>query len=281
MTRVFLTGHSGFIGTYFLRYFENYFKIITFKKRINKENYSDLLNFESANVVVHAAAKTSISSSWSNPEKMIENNIFLTKSIIDYCLKNNAFLIYISSYLYGEARCLPTPETAELKINNPYSQSKKICEEICLFHRKNSGLNVTLIRPFNIYGYFKSNNQLIMTIINQITKKKEITVSDLNPRRDWLYIKDFCDLLKIIINKMITNEIFNAGSGKNYSVDEIIQIIQELYPSNLPVNCLNEERKNEIFETRADISKAKKLLKWEPVWTIEEGINDTLKHLQK
>ena len=75
MTRVFLTGHSGFIGTYFLRYFENYFKIITFKKRINKENYSDLLNFESANVVVHAAAKTSISSSWSNPEKMIENNI--------------------------------------------------------------------------------------------------------------------------------------------------------------------------------------------------------------
>ena len=79
---------------------------------------------------------------------------------------------------------------------------------------------------------------------------------------------------------MITNEIFNAGSGK-IILSMSIQIIQELYPSNLPVNCLNEERKNEIFETRADISKAKKLLKWEPVWTIEEGINDTLKHLQK
>ena len=280
MTKVFLTGHRGFIGSYLIKDLKKNYNIVTFKRRINKENYEDLINFQSASVVVHAAASTGILKSWDSPDKLIENNTFLTKSIIDYCLKNNSFLIYISSYLYGETKNFPTPETEELKTNNPYAESKKISEDMCFFHQKKSGLNVTVVRPFNIYGYFENNNQLIMSVIKQIVQKKEILVSGLNPKRDLLYIKDFCELLRKIIKNELANEIFNAGSGNNYSVKEVIDTIQKLYSSNLPINCLNEERENEIFETKADISKAKKLLNWEPIWSLDKGILDTINHIK-
>ena len=115
-----------------------------------------------------------------------------------------------------------------------------------------------------------------MSILNQILKNDKIILSDLKPKRDYLYIKDFCSLIKVILEKKLENHIFNAGSGKNYSVREVVSIMQSLSGTNLPLECNNISRDNEILETKADISKAKKLLKWKPTWSFEEGIQEIL-----
>ncbi len=276
MTKIFITGHKGFIGSYLFKFLEKDYQIVTIDKKISKNDPGNLNNFEKSNIVIHAAANTGIQKSWENSDEFYQDNIFSTKAIIDYCLKHDATLIYISSYLYGNTKILPTPETVKLIAMNPYASSKKECEELCLYYQKKSLLKLVIVRPFNIYGYFKKSHQLIMSILNQAIKEKKVVVSDLQPKRDMLYIIDFCKFIRNLIEKNIVNDIFNVGSGENYSVKEIIEIIQKLSNSHFQVHCTNELRKNEIFETRADISKAKKTLNWQPSWSIEKGILATI-----
>ncbi len=275
MVNILVTGEKGFIGSYLRSYLNRNHNVISFPKRISFKNRLQLINSQSSDAVVHAAAKTSINQSWNSPKDLIKSNLESTKCIIEYCIKNDALLIFISSYLYGNAKNLPTSEKDEIKINNPYAHSKKLCEDLCRIYQKKNGLRLSIIRPFNIYGYFKDSDLLIMSIFRRIRKEKSIIVTDLKPKRDFLYIDDFCKMVELIIKKNITDQVFNAGSGINFSVNEIIEIIQKICSSDLKVKISSNNRKNEILETLADISKAKELLDWQPEWSFEDGIKQT------
>ncbi len=274
MTKVLITGHNGFIGSYLTTELKKNFYINIIKYKINKSNSNKFLKSAHSDIVIHSAAKTDILKSWDNEYDIINYNLEITRQVIEYCLKNDSFLIFLSSYLYGNAHDLPTSEKASIKVNNPYAISKKICEEECQKYVLNSGLKLSVIRPFNIYGYYPNGNQIVMKIINQIIYDKKIKVNDLIPKRDMLYIKDFCNFINLLIKKLPKNEIFNVGSGLSISIDEMIIKIKKIFNSSAEVIVSNEARPNEIYETQADISKANKLLKWQPTWSFEEGIKD-------
>ena len=115
-----------------------------------------------------------------------------------------------------------------------------------------------------------------MSIIRQFRDNNKILIRDLKPKRDFIYIRDLCELIKNIIDKNTQNHIFNAGSGKSYTIKEVIDLVQSLNKYNVPVEVLGHERRNEIHETQADISKAKELLGWEPKWSLKDGISEIL-----
>ena len=99
---------------------------------------------------------------------------------------------------------------------------------------------------------------------------------DLEPKRDYIYVEDLVDALIKAIKIDDGYNIFNIGSGKSYSVGEIIRIIQEKAGTNLPVQSENISRDHEIYDIKADVTFAKNNLGWIPKHTFSEGIEKLL-----
>ena len=118
---------------------------------------------------------------------------------------------------------------------------------------------------------------LIPYIVKQVLNNEAIKVKDLNPKRDYIYLDDLISgLIKTLYNNKQFS-IYNFGSGTELSVKEVIDIIQKIAGTNKKIISEKEERRNEIMNVIADISKAKNDLDWVPEFSFEDGIKDILK----
>lgn len=277
MTKVLITGDKGYIGSKLKVYLKKKkIKILLLKKKIDI-NVIKINKSLKPNIVVHLAAKTNVLKSWDQKNNFILENISSTKYILDYCVKNKSKLIFISSYLYGNTKKIPTDERGTLKTLNPYALSKKMCEDMCNFYNKNYGLDVIIIRPFNIYGPGQNDKWLIPNIINQAKNSNQIVLNSVKQKRDYVYIDDFSDLIYTLIVKNIIKGTYNLGTGKSYSIKKVINIIQKLNNTKKPIISRNIYRKNDVVETKADVSKLIRDLGWKPKWTLTRGLEEVLK----
>lgn len=233
-------------------------------------------SFPKTNVVVHLASRTFVPDSWDDPVGFVQTNVCGTLNALEYCMRHDAQLIFLSSYLYGTSPLLPVSEHAPLAPTNPYALSKKLAEDTCQFYANSREVSVTVLRPFNIYGPQQSNRFLIPELIEQLHRCSEITVNDLSPKRDYLFIDDLIDAIISAADRQKGYQVFNIGSGKSYSVAEIIQVIKDVSGSTMPVKSQNTPRSNELMDTRADITAAHDALGWAPRVDIKEGIRRTL-----
>ena len=279
MKRILITGSLGFIGQHLLNSLKqsNYkiFECNRFNGDLTIENSWN--NIEKCDYVVHLAGKSSIPESWADIHGFINNNTNITVNVLNYCRQHNCKLIILSTYLYGNPIKLPIDEISETFTSNPYALSKKISEDLCKFYSENFGVRITILRPFNVYGVGQSDKFLIPSLINQILNGTTISIKDLEPKRDYVYISDLIDSIIKCLSLDNKFEIFNIGSGISYSVNEIINIIQKQCNTNYPIYTSKERRQNEVMNTIADISKAYKLLNWTPKKSIHEGIELILK----
>jgi GDP-4-dehydro-6-deoxy-D-mannose reductase len=182
--------------------------------------------------------------------------------------------------MYGNPEFLPIPETAKLEASNPYALSKKLAEEACRFYSNSHSLDITVLRPFNVYGTGQPTDFLIPSIISQIKNSDSILVKDLEPKRDYVYIDDLVFAIITAIQSLKGYKAYNIGSGISYSVAELIDILQELAGTSLPVFSAMERRKDEIMDTVADISLAKKELRWYPKTNLKRGLKELLSFYQ-
>ncbi|MFN7821700.1 MAG: NAD-dependent epimerase/dehydratase family protein, partial [Bacteroidota bacterium] len=229
MPDVLITGASGFVG-----------RQLTARLREEKHQVTELTH-AAGNVadaatwasipphsfVFHLASRTFVPDSWKDPAAFIHTNAIGTLQALEYCRKHGASLIYVSSYLYGNPHTLPISENAPLFTPNPYALSKKNAEDFCVFYHQCYGVNVTILRPFNIYGEGQSNQFLIPQLVEQAVYEQAFHVKDLEPRRDYLHLDDFIRAL-VATRSLSGLHIINLGSGKSHSVQEIIQTICQL-----------------------------------------------------
>jgi nucleoside-diphosphate-sugar epimerase len=101
----------------------------------------------------------------------------------------------------------------------------------------------------------------------------QIEVRDARPRRDYLYISDFIRLLLRIRGKTGT---YNAGSGASVSVAEVVEIVNQLLGTTKPMVSKLEERRAEVMDVVADVTKARLELSWEPQVSLFEGLQETI-----
>ena len=283
MARILVSGSTGFIGKHLVRSLIEAGHDVMGMSRLDGDiaNLNTWYNLPPMDVVIHLASRTFVPDSWNDPLSFVETNLNGTICCLEYCRMHNSRLIYLSSYLYGNPDHLPISESANLHVNNPYGLSKKIAEESCTFYFNNVGVSTVILRPFNVYGPGQSADFLIPIIIDQVISRKSIEVKDLNPKRDYIYIDD---LIRAIINAIELDNglfIFNLGSGISYSVAEVIECIQRIEGTTLPVTSSGEKRPGEIMETKADISKAKHVMGWSPRWSLELGIAETISEIKK
>lgn len=288
--RVLITGASGFIGKYLINYINEQdvsIDIVTWDIEdgdLSKlETKTKLEDVKGIDKIIHLASNSFVPASWENTQDFIIDNYTATFNILEYCRHNKASLTYISSYMYGNAKELPISEQAEEKVNNPYGFSKLSGEQLCKFYHDVFEVPIKIIRPFNIYGAGQNENFLIPYLAEQISNpaKTQIEVNDLNPKRDYLYVTDFCKLLYNTLHTDNSLEIYNAGYGKSYSVEEVIHLLQEIAGTEKTINAKNQVRFNEINDVVADVSKAKKELNWQPTLSLKEGLTQVYNYYKQ
>jgi len=229
-------------------------------------------------VIFYLATKPGIPSvvqaSIDNPRPFNEDNVGGFLNMLDYARRKNIPVVFSSSSaVYGDGT-LPTTERANLNPISPYALQKLICEQYLELFNKIYGLKSVALRYFNLYGERQPDGGTYALVIGKFMKahkagKPFISVGDNQQRRDFVYVKDVVDANIKAAEYVLSGkdfEVFNIGSGVNYSVQEIADMVTkgktkwgELLPARF-----------EPKVTLADCSKAEKMLGWKAKTTLKE-----------
>ena len=271
MIKVLVTGSRGFIGKQVVERLKES-EVITDSigsKRIDLKNIKEVMRLNTSDVVIHLGGKTIKGLDWN---EYFNNNVLGTLNILEYCInKKIKKIIFVSSYVYGNPKYSPINEEHPIDPHNAYTKSKYLAEQLCEFYAKNSDLNVIILRPFNIFGKTLPNGFLISNLLKSIETNEKVTIVNRDSKRDFLYIDDFVDVILKIKDYDFKFEVFNVGSGKSYSFN---QVIKEIEKSSLKKLNLQYEQNKENFigKITADISKLNNKIKWNPKISFDKGL---------
>ena len=269
---ILITGATGFIGKHLVKKIPNYnIAVDQNGKNIDLRIRKEVLKIKRSDIVIHLAGKIP---SEKNHSKNIffEHNFLGTLNILEYCIKKKVKkIIFISSYVYGNPEKNPISEKHQIKPHNTYTKSKVLSEELCKIYAEKYKIEIIILRPFNIFGNLQKDNSLISNIIKSIKNNSHITIINKNNKRDYLFIDDLIEVIIKLINYECKFEIFNIGSGKSYSFENIIQLFEKKSKKKIK-RKYKISKENSIPKIQADITKIKKEIKWNPKYTLVEGI---------
>lgn len=279
MSRILVTGAAGFIGSHLLPVLRaaGHDVIAVSSAAGDVAEQSTWAALPAAACVVHLAARSFVPDSWREPGEFMRTNLLGTTGALEYCRMHGARLVFLSSYMYGTPDSLPIHETAPLVARNPYALSKKLAEDVCRFYAERLEVDVTVLRPFNVYGPRQAELFLVPFLVRQVREGVVIRVQDLAPRRDYVYIEDVVAGILRAVEGLGGFRVFNLGSGRSHSVEELIVELQRVAGTALPVVSDEERRKDEVMDTVADISEAERYLGWIPRFSLREGLEDLLR----
>lgn len=274
---ILVTGADGFIGTRLTAALHGSGRAVRVHSRSDGDIASCALDFDGVGHVFHLAARTFVPESWQRPRDFYETNTLGTANVLEFCRRTGASLTLLSTYVYGHPRRLPIDEDHPVEAFNPYAHSKILAEELAAYYRRQFGVRAAVIRPFNIYGPGQAAPFLIPTMIAQALDpaRDRITVADLRPRRDFLYVDDLVRLLLATLDRP-ADTVLNAGSGASSSIGELLEALNALLPAPKPLVATGNTRPDEVLDVVADISRAERTLGWRPVVTLAEGLRKTV-----
>lgn len=275
MSKIIVTGSSGFIGKHLVAALKESNNSIVEVDNTKGHDITrpDCLDFVSEfDYIIHLASRSFVPESFENPYIFYNDNYSMTLNVLEAARKENAKVIFFSSYLYGTPQYLPIDENHPLDPHNPYAQSKLICEKLCEGYNRDFGVDIVVFRPFNIYGMDQSASFLIPSILKQ-AESGTVKLKDPRPKRDFIHVFDVVSAVKKAIELQPTGYlVFNIGSGRSYAIDELTKLISKAANRDLIIKFTNEYRKGEVLDTVANINKAKSILFWEPKIELNMGL---------
>ncbi|MEC2310470.1 GDP-mannose 4,6-dehydratase [Bacillus atrophaeus] len=235
--------------------------------------------------VFHLAAQAIVGVANRNPISTFEANILGTWNILEACRKHpliKRVIVASSDKAYGDQEILPYDENMPLQGNHPYDVSKSCADLISHTYFHTYGLPVCITRCGNLYGGGDLNfNRIIPQTIQLVLNGEAPEIrSDGTFVRDYFYIEDAVQAYLLLAEKMEENnlagEAFNFSNEIQLTVLELVEKILKAMNSNLKPNVLNQGS-NEIKHQYLSAEKARKLLNWTPAYTIDEGLEKTIK----
>jgi nucleoside-diphosphate-sugar epimerase len=275
--KVLVTGADGFIGSHLVKALRRGGLPVREHSMMHGNIASCQLEFDDVGHVFHLAGKTFVPESWEAPRAFYEVNVLGAVNVLEFCRRHGASITLVSSYVYGQPRWLPIGEDHPLQAANPYSHSKIMAEDVARYYAAQFHVAATIVRPFNIYGPGQADHFLIPKILKQALDPDldRITIADLRPRRDYLYVEDLVSLLQATMDCQ-SGSVFNAGSGRSVSVAELIDLINNSLPKKKPICSEERFRPDEVMDVVADIFHAENDLKWHPKVDLAQGLQQTI-----
>lgn len=296
--KVFITGGSGFIGSYLVRHLleqGHEIRIVDLRKPDIKHKNIEFVNksimdglaedIQGCDVVYHFAAILGVANSDSRPlETMrinLEGSVNVFKSAVEANVKR---MIYASSSeVYGEPRELPIREDSTKGPVSTYGVSKLAAEIYAMAYNHEFGTDIRIARFFNVYGPGQSNNFVIPIFINNALKNMPLKVfGDGLQTRCFTFVEDIADGVLKVLEKGKAGEAYNIGNDKPTTILELAETIKELTGSKSKIIKAGfgkdtRLKEREIEYRIPDISKIK-ALGWKPKTTVREGIKKIMAH---
>lgn len=241
--------------------------------------------FNGIDVVFHLAAKTCVSECQLAPYETADNNVMGTLSVFDAARAAGvAKTIYVeSSAIYEGSTTIPTPET-DFAPQTFYALSKATDHLFAKAYREFFGMKMVGLRYFNVYGprqdYRRAMPPLMSRfIIKLLMNERPPVFGDGSDKRDYVHVDDVNDLHILLIEDETTADpVLNVGSGKNYSILEVLALIQEVMGTNVGYDFV-PNIPGAAQATLADIRKAQKL-GWTPKATLKEGLKGMVDYIK-
>ncbi len=296
--RIFITGGTGFIGIHLCKKLlelnhnitvydnfsnssqENFLSIINNKINLISGNILDLSKLEHSmnnhDVVIHLAAKISVSDSVKNPKETFDVNVCGTQNVLESCAKNNiSKIIAISTAAVYQniSEKMILDETSPVKPLSPYGESKLEMEKIILDFSSKYKIDAIILRLFNVYGIGQSLEYagVITKFYEKLQNNSPLIIfGDGTAVRDFVHVDDVINsiILSISYSSSFT---YNIASGTSTSIYDLAKTMIALSHKDLKI--LNKpSRTGEIMFSAADISLAEKNLGFIPKISLISGL---------
>jgi CDP-glucose 4,6-dehydratase len=235
--------------------------------------------------VIHLAAQTIVTIANRNPISTFETNIAGTWSMLEACRRSpmvKQVVVASSDKAYGDQDVLPYDEGTPLQGAHPYDVSKAAADLIARTYAVSYGLPVAITRCGNFYGGGDLNwNRIVPGTIRSIVRGQGPVIrSDGNYVRDYFYVEDGAAACMLLAEKLaehpeLRGEGFNFSYGNQVTVLELVRRILALTGSRLEPDIRNEAT-NEIRKQFLSAKKARQVLGWSPLFTLEQGLDRTI-----
>ena len=238
-----------------------------------------------SDIIFHLAAITQVIYSKTHPVETFEIDANGTLNVLEAIRESKAdpFLVFQSTdKVYGEPEHVPISEDCRLSSKSPYDAAKMAADRLVNSYFVSYGLRGAITRPSNVIGGKDANILRVVPdfVLSVLKNKSPIIRGNGKHIRDYTYVKDTVAALKLIGEKQerSNGEIFNLGTGIPTSVLEIADLVIELSGSKnkLKPVLLNKSTPGEIDKQYLSSKKIKKVLGWEPKFSLREGLKETL-----
>lgn len=240
--------------------------------------------------VIHLAAQTIVTIANRNPLSTFETNIAGTWNLLEACRRSprvKQIIVASSDKAYGDQEILPYDENTPLQGQHPYDVSKSAADLIAYTYAKSYDLPVAITRCGNFYGGGDLNwNRIIPGTIRSILRgQRPIIRSDGEYVRDYFYVEDGAAAYMLLAEQLalrpeLKGQAFNFSNEIQVSVREIVANIIHIMGSDVNPDIRNEAT-NEIRNQYLSAEKARALLNWNPLFTLDEGLSKTIKWYKK
>ncbi|MBP9855307.1 MAG: NAD-dependent 4,6-dehydratase LegB [Candidatus Omnitrophica bacterium] len=306
--KVLVTGADGFIGSHlveklvslgadvrafaFYNSFNRWGWMDSFEKNILKKvdvftgDIRDpngvLTAVKDREIVFHLAALIGIPFSYHSPDSYVDTNMKGTLNVLQASKQCGVKKIVhtSTSEIYGTAQYAPIDEKHPINPQSPYAATKSAADSLALSFYRSFELPVTVLRPFNTFGPRQSARAVIPTIISQIyTGQKTIKLGNMDATRDFNFVSNTVDsFLKVAESPKTIGEVLNSGSGREVTIAEVLEIIQNITQSKVKVvteQSRMRPKKSEVERLICSAEKLKQLTGWTPEVSLEAGLKKT------
>ena len=305
MSRILITGGAGFIGSnlteYLIKNNEDIVIIDNFTtgKKENLEAFEDKITIYKGDIrdevlvekalkgvdaVVHLAAIPSVIESVNNPPKVSDNNIMGTIALFDVIAKksNGKKIVQASSSaIYGDIKEMPIVETAGYDPLSPYAIDKVVQELFANFYSETYGIDIVSLRFFNVFGPKQDPKSVYAGVIpifvsKLVNNESPIIFGDGLALRDFIFVEDIAQgIYKSLISKNKGHRVYNLGTGKGTTINELAETLMDLMNKKLPI-IHKEKRAAEVEKSLSNMGRATAEIGFKSQYTLKEGLNQLL-----
>lgn len=300
--RILVTGGAGFIGSNFVEFLVNNYNnvTITVLDKLtyagNKENLSPVWNeiefvrgdiidrdlvsdvVEGKDIIINFAAESHVDRSINSSEPFIQSNIHGVQTLLETVKDFGAerFIQISTDEVYGSIEEGEAKEGGSLNPSSPYSASKAAADMLVNSFVVTHDVPAIIARPTNNYGPRQHPEKLIPKFITRAQEKKRLPVyGDGSNIRDWLFVKDTCRAIDLLMREGSVGDVYNIGAGNYRSNIEVTrEILQKLQRPESLIEFV-EDRKGHDERYAVDFSRIRSL-GWKPNTSFEEGLDKTI-----